>query len=122
VDYKEQQSAMSTPELLAHIRKQRERGAGNIRKYEVEMARRTAEPFTLIILVLIGVSVAGRKTRGGMGVQLAIGMFIGALFVFLSRFASTISVSANLPVYLGMWMPNIIFFAAAMYFVSKAQR
>lgn len=122
VDYKEQQSAMSTPELLAHIRKQWERGAGNIRKYEVEMARRTAEPFTLIILVLIGVSVAGRKTRGGMGVQLAIGMFIGALFVFLSRFASTISVSANLPVYLGMWMPNIIFFAAAMYFVSKAQR
>jgi lipopolysaccharide export system permease protein len=57
-----------------------------------------------------------------MGVQLAIGMFIGALFVFLSRFASTISASADLPVYLGMWMPNLIFFAAAMYFVANAQR
>ena len=122
VDYKEQQSAMSTPELLTYLRKQRERGAGNIRRYEVELARRSAEPFTIFILTLIGVAVAGRKTRGGMGVQLAIGIVIGALFVFLSRFASTISSSANLPVYLGMWMPNLIFFAAALYLVAKAQR
>lgn len=122
IDYKEQQAAMNTPTLIRHLHKQRERGAGNIRKYEVELARRTAEPFTLFILTLIGVSVAGRKTRGGMGVQLAIGIFIGALFIFLSRFASTISASANLPVYLGMWMPNIVFAIAAAYFISKAQR
>lgn len=122
VDYQEQQSSMSTPELIGHLRKQRERGSGNIRRYEVELARRSAEPFTIFILTLIGVAVAGRKTRGGMGAQLALGIFIGALFVFLSRFASTISSSANLPVYLGMWMPNLIFFGAAMYFVAKAQR
>ena len=122
VEYGSQQSSMSTPELLKFMKKQRARGAGNLRRFDVEMARRTAEPFTLFILTLIGVAVAGRKTRGGMGVQLATGIFIGALFVFLSRFAATISASANLPVYLGMWMPNIIFFAAAMYFVANAQR
>ncbi|WP_420458816.1 LptF/LptG family permease [Neolewinella sp.] len=122
VDYREQQSALTTPELLAQLRKQQERGSGNIRKYEVELARRTAEPFTIFILTLIGLSVAGRKVRGGMGIQLAIGIFMGALFVFLSRFASTISAGTDLPVYLGMWMPNILFFAAALYFVSQAQR
>lgn len=122
IDYKEQQTSMSTPVLVAHIRKQRARGAGNIRKYEVELARRTAEPFTLFILTLIGVAVAGRKTRGGMGVQLAMGIFIGALFIFLSRFASTISIGASLPVLLGIWMPNIVFAVAAAYFVSTAQR
>ena len=122
VDYREQQSALTTPELLAEIRKQRERGAGNIRKYQVELARRTAEPFTIFILTIIGLAVAGRKVRGGMGIQLAVGIFMGALFVFLSRFASTISAGSNLPILLGMWMPNIIFFAAAMYFVSRAQR
>ena len=122
VDYKEQQSAMTTSELLTHIRKQRERGAGNIRKYEVELARRTAEPFTIFILTLIGVAVAGRKVRGGMGIQLAIGIFIGALFVFLSRFASTLSVGSDIPILLGMWMPNLVFFGAAMFFVARAQR
>ncbi|MEM9525493.1 MAG: LptF/LptG family permease, partial [Bacteroidota bacterium] len=122
IDYKEQQSAMTTPKLLAHIRKQRKRGAGNVGKYEVEFARRTAEPFTLLILTLIGVSVAARKVRGGMGVQLAIGIFTGALFVFLSRFAATFSAGTGLPVILGMWMPNLLFFGAALYFVAKAQR
>ena len=122
VEYREQQSSLTTPELLSELRKQQERGAGNIRKYQVELARRSAEPFTIFILTLIGLSVAGRKVRGGMGIQLALGIFIGALFVFLSRFASTITSSADLPVYLGMWMPNILFFAAAMYFVSNAQR
>ncbi|MGB3801994.1 MAG: LptF/LptG family permease [Lewinella sp.] len=122
VEYREQQSALTTPELIRQLRSQQERGAGNIRKYQVELARRSAEPFTIFILTLIGLSVAGRKTRGGIGVQLAVGIFMGALFVFLSRFASTISSSADLPVWLGMWMPNILFFAAALYFVSNAQR
>lgn len=122
VDYREQQSALTTPELINQIRKQEERGAGNIRKYQVELARRTAEPFTIFILTLIGLSVAGRKVRGGMGIQLAVGIFMGALFVFLSRFASTISAGTDLPVFLGMWMPNILFFMAALYFVSQAQR
>lgn len=122
VEYKEQELSMTTPELLATIRQQKARGAGNIRKYEVELARRTAEPFTLFILTLIGVSVAGRKVRGGMGIQLALGIFIGALFVFLSRFASTLTAGPNVPVLLGMWTPNLIFLAAALYFVAKAQR
>ena len=122
VVYKEEQMAMTTPELLAEVSLRRQRGAGNIRKYEVELARRTAEPFTLLILTLIGVSVAGRKVRGGMGIQLAIGIGIGALFVFLSRFASTLTAGAGMPILLGMWMPNIVFTAAALYFVANAQR
>lgn len=122
VEYGGTQASLTTPELIARLRQQQARGAGNIRKYEVELARRSAEPFTIFILTLIGVSVAGRKVRGGMGIQLAIGIFMGALFVFISRFASTISAGTDLPVYLGMWMPNILFFGAALYFVSQAQR
>lgn len=121
-DFKERQSAMSTPQLLRFISEQRARGAGNVRKYEIELARRSSQPFTIFILTIIGVSVAGRKVRGGMGIQLALGILMGALFVFLSQFASTISTDANLPVYLGMWMPNIIFSGAALYFYLSAQR
>ncbi|OAV43861.1 LptF/LptG family permease [Lewinella sp. 4G2] len=122
VEYKEEQQSMTTPQLIRHLSKQQARGAGNVRQYQVELARRSAQPFTIFILTLIGVSVAGRKTRGGMGIQLALGIFIGALFVFVTQFASTITTSAGMPIYLGMWMPNIIFFAAALYFVLNAQR
>lgn len=122
IDYRDQHTSFTTPELLAYIKKQKARGAGNVRRYEVELARRTAEPFTVFILTLIGVAVAGRKVRGGIGIQLATGMLIGALFVFLSRFSATISEASGLPVLLGMWLPNLIFLGAAFYFMSKAQK
>lgn len=122
VAYKDQHTSFTTPELMAYINKQKSRGAGNLKKYEVELARRSAEPFTVLILTLIGVAVAGRKVRGGMGIQLALGILIGALFVFLSRFSATLSQSSGLPVFLGMWLPNLIFLGAAFYFISKAQK
>ncbi len=122
VEYKEQQASMTTPALLQYIAKQKRKGAGNVRRYQVELARRTAEPFTVFILTLIGVSVASRKVRGGMGIQLAAGMFMGALFVFLSRFSATFSAGASIPPLLGMWMPNIIFLFAALYFIRTAQK
>lgn len=121
IDYKEQQTAMTTPELASYVQLQRERGAGNIRKYQVELARRTAEPITVFILTLIGVSVAARKVRGGMGVHLAIGIATGALFVFMSRFASAISTGPGMPVVLGMWLPNIVFALFAAYLLTRVQ-
>lgn len=122
VDLRNQQIMMTTPELAALLRKQRSRGAGNIRKYEVELIRRTAEPFTVLILTLIGVAMASRKVRGGMGVHLAAGIFIGALYVFISRFASTISTGPGTPVVIGMWAPNVIFTVLAIYLILRAQK
>ncbi len=122
IDYKHQQMSMTTPELIRHLNMQRARGAGNSRKYEIELARRTAEPFTIFILTLIGVSVASRKVRGGMGIHLAIGIGAGALFVFLSRFASAISTGPEVPVSLMMWMPNLLFGLFAVFLLSRAQQ
>lgn len=113
---------MTTPELIRHLNQQRERGAGNSRKYEIELARRSAEPFTIFILTLIGVSVASRKVRGGMGIHLAIGIGAGALFVFLSRFASAISTGPEVPVTLTMWFPNLLFGVLAVFLMTRAQQ
>lgn len=122
VEYKEQQATMTSPALLSHIQKQKSRGAGNVRRYQIEWIRRLADPFTVFILTLIGVSVAARKVRGGVGIQLAGGMFMGALFVFISRFSATFSLGSSISPWLGMWMPNIVFFLVALYFIRTAQK
>lgn len=122
VDYIDQQSTFTTPALIKYIRNQKTRGVSNTRKYEIEVYRRTAEPFTIWILTLIGLSIAARKVRGGMGLHLAIGIGIGAIFIFLSRFAIVFATGEVLPAALGIWMPNLVFAAVAVYFVSKAQK
>ncbi|MCO6493806.1 MAG: LptF/LptG family permease [Phaeodactylibacter sp.] len=122
VDYKEQQTMMTTPELKEYIRNQKARGVGNTQKYEIEVHRRTAEPFTIFILTIIGMSIAARKVRGGIGLHLALGIGVGALFIFFSRFAIVFATGQAIPILLGIWLPNIIFSAVAAWLVKNAQK
>jgi len=122
VDYAEQQTMMTTPELKAFIQKQKSRGVGNTQKYEIELYRRSAEPFTIFILTIIGVSIAARKVRGGMGLHLAVGIGLGALYIFLSRFSIVFATGQAIPPLLGIWFPNIAFSAVAFYLYTNAQK
>jgi len=122
VDYLNQHTMMNTPQLKEYIQKQKARGVGNVQKYEIELYRRSAEPLTIIILTLIGVPIAARKVRGGLGLHLALGIGIGAMFIFLSRFAIVFASGQSIPILVGIWMPNLIFAAIAFYLVSQAQR
>lgn len=122
VEYVDQKDMMTTPELIRYIDKLKVRGAGNARKYEVEKHRRTADPFTILILSLIGVAVASRKVRGGLGLHLAIGIGIGAVYIFLSRFSTTFAMNQSLSPLLGVWIPNLVFTAVSLWLASKAQQ
>lgn len=122
VDYAEQQTMMTTPELRAYIKKQKERGVGNTQKYEIELYRRWAEPFTIFILTIIGVSIAARKVRGGVGLHLALGIGLGAIYIFLSRFSIVFATGQAVPPLLGIWLPNIVFTAVALYLLLRAQK
>ncbi len=120
--YLNQKEMMATPELMSFVRRERERGVGNTKVYEVEMQRRTAEPFTILILTIIGVAVAARKVRGGMGLHLAMGVALGGIFIFLSKFSITFATNDSLPPALGVWIPNMIFGAVAFFLVQRAQK
>ncbi len=122
VDYQEQQTMMTTPELKAYIAKQQQRGAGNTKRYIVELYRRTADAFTVFILTVLGVSIASRKVRGGIGLHLAIGILLGAVFIFFARFSIVFATGNVMPPLLGMWMPNIVFGSIALVMILRAQK
>ncbi|HUR31833.1 MAG TPA: LptF/LptG family permease [Saprospiraceae bacterium] len=113
---------MTSSELLKYIHYEEERGVGHSRVMRSEYHRRWAEPFTIIILTVIGASVASRKQRGGMGLHLAVGVCLGAFYVLLSKFALTFSTNLNMPPMLAMWTPNLLFGFLACYLVNKAQK
>jgi lipopolysaccharide export system permease protein len=113
---------MTTPELRAAIERDRSRGASGSKVYEIERHRRTADAFTNIVLTMIGLALAGRKVRGGIGLHLALAIAVGASYVLLSKFAVSFASSGALPVGLGMWVPNIIFAMVALFLAFKAQK
>jgi lipopolysaccharide export system permease protein len=120
--YTKQMEMMNTSDLREFLKYEKERGLDSGKKYSIELYRRTADPFTIFILTLIGVSVASRKVRGGMGFHLAAGIVIGAVFVILSKFSTTFSTNLSLPAGLGVWLPNIFFSIVAAILIRNAQK
>lgn len=120
--YSNQIEIMTTSALREFQEYERSKGLDSGKKYSIEINRRTSDPFTIIILTIIGVAVASRKVRGGMGIHLAVGVMLGATFVILSKFSTTFSANLSLSPGLGVWIPNFIFSVIAYILVRRAQK
>ncbi len=120
--YANQNEEMTTTELREAVARNQLRGLSNSKSFEIELQRRTAEAFSNLILTVIGLAVAGRKVRGGMGLHLAIAIGIGALFILLSKFAVSFASSGVVSVAFGMWIPNLVFLVVAIWLAMRAQK
>lgn len=100
---------LTTPELVAFIQREEQRGREGLSPLKVERYRRTATPATVLLLTLIGVVIASRKTRGGSGMHLALGIVIAAVFIISDRFSTVFATKSNFPPLIAAWLPNVIF-------------
>lgn len=122
VSFDNAKDAMTSSELKYYIDRRKSRGAGGTEMYEVEYHRRWAQPATLFILTIIGMSLASRKVRGGIGFHLALGVGLGSLYIIMFQFSTTFVTNGDLPAIIGVWIPSVVFTFVAMYLVSKAQK
>ncbi len=113
---------LSTPELIRFINQEKLRGTEGLSALEVERYRRTATPAAVVLLTLIGVVIASRKTRGGSGMHLAIGVVTGALFIMSDRFSTVFATKSDLHPLLAAWLPNIAFSLVAYWMYTKAPK
>lgn len=114
------QEMLTTPELKHYIQKQKERGVGNIKNFEIELHRRYASTAAAFILTLIGMSLSARKQRGGTGVNLGVGIALSFSYILFSTVTATFAVSGYTSPMLAMWIPNIIFIVIAIFLYRKA--
>jgi lipopolysaccharide export system permease protein len=100
---------LSTPDLVRYIRTEEERGTEGLNALKVERFRRSATPATVFLLTLIGAVIASRKTRGGSGMHLALGIVIAAVFILSDRFSTVFATKGSFPPLLAAWVPNLVF-------------
>ena len=113
---------MTSPELKEYIAYMYKGGQPDIEFYEVELYRRTSSAFSIYLMTLIGVSLASRKVRGGLGWHIVLGIGLSALYEITMKFTVTFSTNANLPPFLGVWIPNILYAGLAIYLMQKAPK
>ncbi len=113
---------MGYTELRKFIANEYLKGSENVQYYEVEKHKRIAFPFATIVLTLIGVSLSSRKVRGGIGVHLGAGITISFAFILFMQISSTFATNGNMPAYIAVWIPNIIFTILGIYLLYKAPK
>jgi lipopolysaccharide export system permease protein len=107
-DYRKH-DGMTMGELDNYINTLKARGSAGVELYQVEKYTRYAYPFTVFILVFMGVIVSSRKSRGGTGVQIAIGFVLSFLFILFFTLFRTFAENGQWPPQISVWVPNIIF-------------
>lgn len=113
---------LTSPELQEYISRQKERGVANIKSFEIELEKRYAMTAAAFILTIIGLSLSSRKVRGGMGVNLGIGLVLAFSYLLFMTVTSSFAVSGLTSPRIAMWIPNIIYAIIAIILYRKASQ
>lgn len=109
-------------ELNEFIEQERRRGSGNINRYLVVAYKRWSIPVSAFILTIIAVAVSSMKRRGGMGVNLALGITLAFIFIFFDKVFGTMAEQSSFSPLIAVWFPNITFGILAIYLLYNAKR
>ncbi|MCI5057631.1 MAG: LptF/LptG family permease [Flavobacteriales bacterium] len=113
---------MNYTELNEFIEKEREKGSEMVVFYEIEKHQRTSLPFANYVLMLISVSLSSRKVRGGIGVYLAAGFAIIAVYLMFIKTSVVFATNANLAPSIAVWIPNVLFLFVGLILYKRAPK
>jgi len=111
-DFEEQDRSfdgMTIPELKAEVAKKKSRGMTGFKVYEIENQIRYAAPFSTFVLVFLGATVSSRKSRGGTGLQIAIGFVLAFIFIIFFQLSNTFAQAGEINPAVAAWIPNVTF-------------
>ncbi len=100
---------MTFRELEDYIDLLKLQGSDELKIFQIERHKRYSTPFAVFILTLIGVTLSSRKIRGGLGMNIGIGLALSFSYILFQQFASQFSIKGNLSPMLAMWIPNLIY-------------
>ncbi|MDE6206307.1 MAG: LptF/LptG family permease [Muribaculaceae bacterium] len=111
---------MTTPQLTEYISRQKMRGVANIQSFEVERERRYAMTAAAFILTIIGMSLSVRKVKGGMGLNIGVGLVLSFSYILFMTITQTFALSGLTSAFVAMWIPNAIYAIIAIILYRRA--
>jgi len=123
-DYQVIKNAMesyATPALNREIESMKMRGVNSI-SWEIERDKRLAGPFSAFILTIIGVGLASRKIKGGLGLHLGLGLGLSFSYILFMQISTVFAISGTVPPALAVWVPNIFYSVIALFVYRWAAR
>ncbi|TYA89169.1 LptF/LptG family permease [Seonamhaeicola marinus] len=109
-------------DLKRFIEAEEAKGSAHVGRFQLVLYRKWSLPVSVFILTIIAVAVSSIKRRGGMGVNLALGICIAMVFVFFDKVFGVMAEQSDFPPLIAVWFPNFIFGILATYLLYNAKR
>lgn len=113
---------MNSIELNNFIENQKFKGSASINAYLNELHQRNSSPFSAFLLTILALSLSSRKRRGGIGVNLAIGIILAFFYIFFNQISLTYSTQGYVSPFVAAWGPNLIFGILTLIVYMKRAR
>ncbi|RED48174.1 LptF/LptG family permease [Seonamhaeicola aphaedonensis] len=113
---------LSYGDLTKFIKEEEARGSSEVGRFKLVLYRKWSLPVSVFILTIIAVAVSSIKRRGGMGVNLALGICIAMVFVFFDKVFGVMAEQSDFSPLTAAWFPNTLFGILAIYLLNNAKR
>ena len=111
--------------LLRELRRyidRKERTGGDTTRELVDLNLKIAYPFANLVIVLFGVTLAGRSARrGGAALGFGLALFLCIVFWMSIKFGQGVGYGGGLPPWLAAWLANIVFGALGLMLLLRAR-
>ncbi len=118
---KNEMETYKTQDLIREIDQMKMRGVNTI-EWEIEKHKRIANPFSTFILTVIGMSLASRKIKGGLGLHLGLGLLLAFSYILFMQISTVFAISGNTPPMVAVWIPNLMYSVIAFFLYRWAAR
>jgi lipopolysaccharide export system permease protein len=112
---------MSYWELMSFVDKAKRRGE-DVSKWRAQLDFKIALPFSILIVILLGISISARVGRKGGAVLFGIGLMLCFSYWIISQFSIAFAQNGQLPPLAGAWFGNLLFLAIALPLFRKASQ
>jgi len=93
-----------------------------LNEIKVEYYKKFTIPFICLVMVVLGIPLGIRNTRGGKSYGFVISLLVLLIYYLLMISAESLGKSGNLPPLFSMWVPNILLGSLGIYLFINATK
>ena len=97
-------------------------GAGSINVPKVQYLGRVVYPFSIIVVMIVGFSVASVRRRGGKGIYIAAGLTISFLYLAFMKIAEPFGYYGGITPLTAVTLPHIFFLLLGVVLLIQAKK
>jgi len=107
---------------LQHFIGQQQRSGNDVSRWMVDFYSKVSFPFASVIVVLFGVPFSFGKRRSGLAIQFGISLAVCFVYLAFMKISQVFGYNGDLNPLLTAWLANIVFAAAGVVTIIRAEK